>query len=511
MTQTLNHKPAPAPAQFADVPLERAVLGLIVNLAAASGPDALPPLESAIECMPADLMSHPDHQAIWGTIRTMIQAGEVPAPLEVSRSLPASVRQSSWDDVVEDGSATVLGDNLKRLVGLARVRGFVGACTAAVAEVGEGALPDEVMTQLMARLESGVPGTARAVSTRESGDALEYIVDLAEGRVPMISTGFKELDFRLGGGFEAGSFVILGMKTNVGKSKFAVSVALHHVRMMQRVTYLSGELQKTGGPRPVHRVKLMAVLSAARVPGRNVRRGTPDKPLVISPETRKAVRDAQQWLDDTGMFSIYDSNMDVTAVVSLIRRMSREDGRLLIVDNLDHITMVGAKPGDWAAKDEVVRRLMAAAHKYGVTVLALAQIKLDKSTVGQLSDIEDLGGYKGIASHADTMLTAWRDRKEAEEKAQDRNDPNRWITSGTFSIVKRRSGVGGSVQVGWNEEHGEWFDLQSSGVTAPAAPRDAEMEQLVGEVQDEMLRSAKVQDDRFDSLFEIVDQRGGRQ
>ncbi|MDV6376426.1 DnaB-like helicase C-terminal domain-containing protein [Deinococcus arenicola] len=487
-TTTLTAQLAP---QHQDVPLERATLGLIIGVATQAGPESLPTLEAALESAPADLMADPEHALIWQGVRTMVNRGQVPAVLELSRALSAPVSQPTWDAVVGDGTATTLAPNLERLTLLARLRSIARTCAAATAATTSGEEPEAIIGGLLKGLESGELGTARAQITSEYGSVLNHIEDLQAGRIPMVSTGFAALDRRLGGGWEQGSFVILGMKTNVGKTKFAVSVALHQVRVGQRVTYVSGELKSTAGERSTHRLKVMAVLSEARVPARLITRGTPEAPQSMSPETRQAITDAERRLNDSGLLSIYDGNLDVEVVISLMRRQAREGGGLMVIDNLDHITVRGyERKGGWEGKDEIVRRLMNAAHATKITVLALAQIKIDKTTTGEAGDMEDLGGYKGIASHADCMITAFRDRKEAETKAAITNDPWRWITEGTFNIVKRRSGVGGSVTVGWDELHGEWCELPQAYMDANRAQLVSEDMQRVGEQIERMQKKA---------------------
>lgn len=497
MTHATNLTAQLAP-QHQDTALECAVLGLIINSATQQGPGVLPALETALEAAPADLMADSDHAVIWQGIRSMVGRGQVPGVLELSRALTTPVSQRTWDAVINDGTATTLAPNLERLALLSRLRSITRACALATAATATDTEPEEIIGGLLRELESGELGSARAVPTSELGDVLGYIDDLQSGNIPMISTGFRELDDRLGGGFEQGSFAILAMKTNVGKTKFAIRTALRQVEDGMPVAYLSGELKKTAGPRPTHRVKVMATLSAARVPGRALRRGTPDRPQGLTVQTRERLADAQAWLDQSGLFSIYDGVMDVEVVISLLRRLAREsggNGGLMVIDNIDHVTVKGfEKKGGWEARDEVARRIMGAAHATGVTVMALAQIKIDKSTSGQTGEIEDLAGFKGVVAHADCMITAWRDRKEAEQRAlTPGSDPGKWLTTGEFAIVKRRSGVGGTVQVGWNEEFGEWFDLDTA--RAPVAPLRPQPAQ---EDESNMPRSI------FDELFEEV-------
>lgn len=73
----------------------------------------------------------------------------------------------------------------------------------------------------------------------------ESISDLSSGEVPRFSSGMKEFDRVLGGGFVPGSILLLGGEPGIGKSTLLLSVSEYVSLTAGKVLYVSGEESKS--------------------------------------------------------------------------------------------------------------------------------------------------------------------------------------------------------------------------------------------------------------------------
>lgn len=436
----------------ADLNLEREVLGLIIGAARDMGRECLPVLERDVLPAPQNLMALDTHQRIWQALRAEIEAGRAPTPYELRQQLP-SVPADIWAGVLNAEEASKLDTNIAALSRLAAARVIHTAASSALAAL-RNRDPEQVAAELTRALDSGDVSSTRPVHVSEQGDALDYLDALTSGRIPMISTGFTELDERLGGGLELGSYVLLGMSTNVGKTRMALNMVIYQLEQGNSVTYVSGEMKRTaGGARSTHRIKLALVLIKAGIPPANVNRFS-----TISPETRKKIADAQAWLEARPLY-IHDRDMHVDTISSIARRMRREGQSLMVIDNLNHVRSDAPRGQQgWETKAEISEQLAEIAHSNEIVMLTLLQTKID-SKVKRAAELDEISDSKAIARPADLVLTAWRDVKEATKQMLTKRDP---LTHGELYLAKKRHGVGGSVTVGWREDLACWVDLATT-------------------------------------------------
>ncbi|MDL2344843.1 DnaB-like helicase C-terminal domain-containing protein [Deinococcus sp. MIMF12] len=437
----------------ADVEIERQTLGLILNAANDQQQACLPTLEAALETYPGDLMSHRPFAAILTGIREMVSRGAAPTAFEIKQL--ADVDPATWAAIYSADAASDLVTNLQTLHTLAETRSLTSILASHLSDLKSGQDPLLVREHVGAALAEGGTGVVleRPTSDPEMGDVASYYQAVGNSEIPFVKTGFRLLDARLSGGFQAGDFVDLAMETNAGKTSMAAQIGLHQIVQGRGVTYCSGELKMTGGNagQRVHRLKRRIVEIIARVSPRSLKEGEPVPAEVIA-----RLQEAQRRLDDTGLFRIHDNNMDVDVLVSMLRRCARRGDSMMIIDNLDHVTIKGFT--SWEARDEIARRLMAAAHQTGVVVLALSQVKLEATRRDGPVHEGGLSGYKGVIAHVDTMISVYRDKDEAVTEAQ----RGQWFTEGKVAIPKSRSGFGATDDpIIWDHKMAEWSNTRS--------------------------------------------------
>lgn len=172
-------------------------------------------------------------------------------------------------------------------------------------------------------------------------------VDVASG--VRFSSGIAELDRVLGGGFMAGSFVLLGGDPGIGKSTLTLQISRQSPQM--KVLYVSGEE------------------SPAQIRQRAERLG----------------------MTDSGLYLFAETNLD--AVIEQARSLKPD---LLVVDSIQTVYRqdVPGMPGNLSQIRECALLLMQLAKQEGITTLA----------IGHMTKDGDLAGPKVLEHMVDTVL-----------------------------------------------------------------------------------------------------------
>ncbi|PLR95735.1 replicative DNA helicase [Bacillus sp. T33-2] len=284
----------------------------------------------------------------------------------------------------------------------------------------------------------------------ELGDIKSCLVDLYNdcekdsGEISGVPSGFKKLD-RLTGGFQESDLIVIGARPSMGKTAFALNIALNASEHDVSVIF-SLEMSKN-----------QLVKRAAGF------RGNIDSTKMRNPRRFFADEDWRHLYSAMGEIShhnlhIFDRpGMDVNYIWSKVRKMKREyaEGtRFLVV--IDYLQLIVGDPrhkqNRQAEISEISRSLKHMARELNVVVIALSQLsrgvesRQDKRPM--LSDLRESGQ---IEQDSDVIAFLYRDDyydKEAESK-------------NTIDIIvaKQRNGPVGTVELSFNKEYGKFADL----------------------------------------------------
>ena len=302
-------------------------------------------------------------------------------------------------------------------------------------------------------------------SVRSAAEPLDAIMEAlfneleaqsARGDVPLgVSTGFKGLDKYLLG-LRPGQMMVVGARPGVGKTAFALNLALNAAAKGTSVAFFSLEMSKT------EIAQRLLASEATSISLQNIRSG-------------RIPNDA--WADvigATGRLSRLDIQIDdtpgttVTEIRTKARRMLRgKENGLVIVDYLQLLSAPqGGRRNDSRANEvsEMSRGIKIMAKELGVPVVALSQLNRDvesrsggrgegsKSKRPQLSDLRESGS---IEQDADIVILL--DRSTTEEEAARPDRPDQGITD--FIIAKNRSGGLGVVSLAFRADRTKFMDL----------------------------------------------------
>lgn len=256
-------------------------------------------------------------------------------------------------------------------------------------------------------------------------------IALNKGHVAGVSTGFTDLDKVLLG-MRAGSLNIVGARPGVGKTSFALSLALNAARAGVSVVFFSLEMSGS-------EIATRLMCAEARVSNEDVRSGN------IQEDMWAPMAEAAQRL------SMLDFIVDDTAGTNVVeirtkarRALHNKENGLVIVDYLQLINPVGRNKNDTMANaiGEISRSLKILAKDLSVPVIALSQLsrevekRPDKRPM--LSDLRDSGS---IEQDADTVM--FIDRSLTEDEANDERHDRPPLGTANIIVAKNRAGRSG--------------------------------------------------------------------
>ena len=274
-------------------------------------------------------------------------------------------------------------------------------------------------------------------------EVFAQVIDRAEGKHLGHRTGFLKFDEYLGG-MVPGEVIALGGRPGMGKTSFALQLALG----VERNSTMPVLFQSIEMPRV--QLAMRALAAESMVDGQKIRdaarlsRGDMD-------ELREAgARLSRQrvWVDDCGSVTVAD-------IALKARRVKRQHGlAMLVVDYLQLIRSASRSESREEAVGETSRGLRALAKELGIPVLALVSLNRKCEERGKdkrpmISDIRESGT---IESDADTVLLLYRDEVYNAE-SDDRSVAE-------VIIGKQRNGPTGTIRLRFDSSRTRFDNLE---------------------------------------------------
>lgn len=278
-------------------------------------------------------------------------------------------------------------------------------------------------------------------------DAFEEITQLAEQKSHMagVPTGFKDVD-DLFHGFRGGDLIILAARPGVGKTSFALNLAVNAAKRGTAVTFFS--LEMSAG-QLVQRI----LCAEARVSLSKIRAG------YISEGDWGAIADAMNSLSQLELYIDDSPGLSILEARAKARRELRKAaGKGLIV--VDYLQLMQPpqtrRDGNRAVEvGEISRGLKVLAKEMDMPVLALSQLSRAVEMRGKkrpmLSDLRESGS---IEQDADIVMFIDRSMDEAEAESDDRPD---WGTA-ELIVAKHRNGPTRDITLAFNPEYTRFMD-----------------------------------------------------
>ncbi|WP_163999916.1 replicative DNA helicase [Pyxidicoccus caerfyrddinensis] len=439
-----------------DLAAERAVLGAVLadnTLIAAVGEVVFPddfssPAHAQIFAAMLKLdgqSKQVDHLTLAEELKVLGQLVAVGGPaylMRLDQVVPLASNAVQYAQIVKDQAIR------RRLANVGREIQELASSETGELEV----LLDEAERKVFLLAEKKREGDLRPVSElmEQTLDLLDKMKAAATG-ITGLSTGYIDLDNQLTG-LHAGELIILAARPGIGKTSFAMNIAVHAaLKENKAVGIFSLEM-------PADQLLMRLLASTARVDMKKLRGGR------LSPhdeekfqEMAGALYNAPIYIDDSGGLSPFDLRAKA-------RRVKQKDPRLslLVIDYLQLMHQKGKVESRQLEVAEISRALKQLAKELEVPIIALSQLnrKVEERKGGKpmLSDLRESGS---IEQDADVVM--FIHREETEEGADGaQSTPSSTVIPVELIVAKQRNGPIGSVDLVFLSEYTR-FESRSRG------------------------------------------------
>lgn len=383
-----------------------------------------------------------EHGTIFAEIRRQIGAGKHADVISLFEAL-----QTKVDDCLPylNQLATSIGSsaNIGRYAEIVIDRAIKRAVHALGGEMQETAVDpaSQVVDRFAARLEALAQRKTRHEPMRLAdmlGDYVETIEARMAGTIKPIATGYRDLDKKLGGGFERGTLVVVAGRPAMGKTAAGLSIA-RNVAEWGTSLFLSMEMAR-------NEVNDRNISALGKLPLSWLRAPSNDN------DAFNRMTAAFQKAQDLNLFIDDQTGLNMLEIRNKARMVKRKQGLdVLVIDQLSFITGSSADK-QWEAVGEYTRALLAVAKELNIVVVLLCQLnrKLEERN-NKRPMMSDLALSGSIEQDANTIIFLYRD------EVYNPDSRDKGICEAI--IGKQRQGSPGTVGLAYIGEQTRFEDL----------------------------------------------------
>ena len=293
-----------------------------------------------------------------------------------------------------------------------------------------------------------------------------------DGNLAGISTGFIDLDKKMGG-LHSSDLIILAGRPSMGKTSLATNIAYNIAKSFKKNDNADGTTETVnGGIVGFYSLEMSAEQLAARIlsetaeiPSEQIRRGDmTESEFRRFVEAAKSIESSPLFIDDTPALTI-------AQLASRARRLKRTHGLdALIIDYLQLVRAGSSRDNRVNEISEITQGLKAIAKELNIPVIALSQLSRqvenrdDKRP--QLADLRESGS---IEQDADVVLFVYREEYYKErEKPSDHDlekmaiwqeEMDRLHGRAELILGKQRHGPIGTVELSFEGKYTRFGNL----------------------------------------------------
>jgi replicative DNA helicase len=320
----------------------------------------------------------------------------------------------------------------------------------------QGASLDQILDKAQGRI-MGISDSRKASSLDEWAslddgvvqllDRIQHLADNPGAHKDYIPTGLRDLDERLDGGMRPGDFIVIGMRSGMGKSALSKTIGLN-VAMNEGLPVGEFSMEMAKAKQHSRMVSGIAGIHLTRLnrPERLTDRDWPKLSHAVD-----VLRNLQYDINDQG-------GLTMMQIRARARALLRKRGKLglLIVDHLQLIVGSDPRAPRTYQLAEGSRGLKALAKELGCPIIGLAQINrsVDKE-VDPMPRNSDLADSGSIEQDADVIILGDRPYKRKPELGDE------WKHYARVHVSKVRDGEPGYINlkfIGENTYFCDWPD-----------------------------------------------------
>ncbi len=335
-------------------------------------------------------------------------------------------------------------------------------------------LIEDAEQQLFELAETGKYGSDFEAFSSALTDAIDMAANAysRDGGVSGLSTGFNDLDRKLGG-LQNSDLVIIAGRPSMGKTALATNIAFHIARNYRTESLPNGQESVVDGAvvgffsleMSSEQLATRLISEQAGIPSERVRRGA------ISKEEFDRLVDVSQELQHLPLYIDQTGGISIAQLAARARRLKRQKNiGVILVDYLQLLSgsIRRAAEGRVQEVSEITTALKALAKELNIPVVALSQLsrqveqREDKRP--QLADLRESGS---IEQDADVVMFVFREEYYVERRQPREGTPEHLTWQDEMSNVeglaeviigKQRHGPTGTVRLQFKSEYTRFSD-----------------------------------------------------
>ncbi len=314
---------------------------------------------------------------------------------------------------------------------------------------------EEIQGKLFSIATSNLAGDFKS-STKIINDTLDFIKKQAAKKnkiVTGLDTGFIELN-RMTSGFGEGDLIIIAARPSMGKTAFALNIALNVIKQNKGVAIFSLEM-------PAEQLMLRMMSAAGKIPLQDIRRGN------LNDEEWSKLSAVADDLSARPLFVDDEGNVNIHTIRAKLRKLKAQNPDLSLAI-IDYLQLISSDQRErHLAIAEISRSLKLLARELQIPIIALSQLNRSlESRPNKRPMLSDLRESGAIEQDADIIMFIYRDdvykameakqkQKEALEKgkALEIDFQEKEVEDAEIIIGKQRNGPTGTVEMLFHKKY----------------------------------------------------------
>ena len=322
---------------------------------------------------------------------------------------------------------------------------------------------EDIQSKLFAIATSNLAGDFKN-SLNVVKDTIKFIQIQAAKKnriVTGLDTGFIELN-RKTSGFGEGDLIIIAARPSMGKTAYALNLALNVVKQNKGVAIFSLEM-------PAEQLMLRMLSAAGRIPLQELRRGNlNDEQMSTLTAVADEIASKPLFIDDEG-------NINIHTIRAKLRKLKTQNPDLSLAI-IDYLQLIASDQRErHLAIAEISRSLKLLARELQIPIIALSQLNRSlESRPNKRPMLSDLRESGAIEQDADVIMFIYRDDvykameakqklKEAMEKGKKEfvEFQEKEVEDAEIIIGKQRNGPTGTVEMLFHKKYTLFTDKVS--------------------------------------------------
>ncbi len=403
------------------------------------------------------------HKRLYGVMLNLYEGGQPIDPTSVLAKLnDLSLLNAvgGMNFIIELADISVSSANTKYYVGLIQDKAYLRNLILTAQQIAQDGYDSSVaVDDIMDAAEKKLLNVTRTRRTSEFRVARDVVKNVLENIQKMssthsnitgTSTGYRQLD-RLTNGFQRGDLIILAARPSMGKTAFALNIALNSAQISkQAVALFSLEM-------PAEQLITRMLSVKSRINGSTLRTGQ-----LSSNSEWNALNEAAADLKESKIFIDDSPSLRVAEIFSKCRKLQTEHPlSLIVIDYIQLISSSGRSNSENRQQEvsEISRALKALARELSVPVVALSQLsrlveqRADKRP--QLSDLRESGA---LEQDADLVLFLYRQSYYDKEEQTSSSEKTELL------ISKHRNGPTGQVDLAFESNINAFYNYAEQNI-----------------------------------------------